>query len=118
MSNDTGIFESLTTEILIRLVIITEAICVLFAAIIYAQFSGLFFIYLPILLVVHLMTILALPSVFKKLKGDSKEELLGDSEETDNAQNDNKVDLWDRTAVGFYVFTNGIILFVLFVRLY
>ncbi|MFT5819092.1 MAG: hypothetical protein ACI8ZM_000314 [Crocinitomix sp.] len=118
MSNDTGIFSGLNTQLLMRLVIVIEFSCALFGAITYYQYSGWFFIYLPILLVVHLMTILALPSVFKKLKGKPKDEFLHSSAEMEVDENLNEIDLWDRASVGFYVFTNIFILILILSRLY
>jgi hypothetical protein len=113
VSNDTGIFSGLNTELLMRLVIIIETSCVLFCAIAYYQFPASFFIYLPILLVIHLMTLLALPSVFKKLKGDPNEKILHSSFEFEEDENLYEVDLWDRASVGFYVFANaGVVLFL------
>ncbi|NOQ73936.1 MAG: hypothetical protein GQ574_18160 [Crocinitomix sp.] len=118
MSNDTGIFKGLNTELLRRLVIVIEMSCVLFGAIIYYQFPGTFFMFSPMLIVVHLITLLALPAVFKKLNKESQKELLHFSGVEEQDENLNEIDLWDRTAVGFYVLTNAVIVVILFVTLF
>ncbi len=74
--------------------------------------------YLPWFLVVHALTVLALPSVFKKLKEETQQDLLHYSGVAEQEEGLNEIDLWDRAVVGFYVFSNGAILMVLLVTLY
>lgn len=112
MSNDTGIFEGLNSQILMRTVIIMETCCALFCGITYLKFPGLFFMYLPWFLVIHALTVMVLPSVFRKLNADSKQDLLHYSGAAEQEENLHEIDLWDRTVVGFYVFSNGVILLI------
>jgi ABC-type bacteriocin/lantibiotic exporter with double-glycine peptidase domain len=115
MASDLGIFNSLTSEFLRRIVIVIEVTCVLFGLIIYNQLPNVFFVFFPFLIAVHLLTLLALPSVFKKMNKEKQEELLHFSEVQDQDENLTDVDLWDRAAVGFYIVSNtGLIISIFY----
>jgi hypothetical protein len=107
---DFKILQNLNTELLRRLVIVVEMLSVVIAAGLYLQFRDVFFIYLPIVLVIHLLTIAALPSVFKKLNKEAQEDILHYSGVAEQEANLSKIDLWDLAVVGFYVISNGFLI--------
>ena len=115
---DLGLLKNLNTELLRRIVVTVEMSWILFSVIIYYQFSQLFFIYLPLLLVVNLLTMLPLPSVFKKLRKEAQEDLLHFSGVTEQEEGLADIDLWDRVSVGFYIVLNTVLFFVLLMVLF
>lgn len=117
-AEDLGIFKNLNTELLKRIVIITEITWVLFMAVLYFEFFGTFSLLFRVLLVAHLITIIGLPSIFSKLNQDRREESLHFSGVEEQDENLNDIDLWDRAVVGFYVLTNACVLLLLIVSLF
>ena len=118
MNNDLGILKNLTSELVKRIVIIIQMTCVLFAVVIYYSFAERFMIFGPWILVVNLLTLVGLPSVFRKLNSDLKEDVLHFSGAAEQDESLSDIDLWDRAVVGFYIFTNVSIILILFVLLF
>lgn len=104
-----------------RIVFILELVWVFAGAMVYYFFQDQFWMYLPLVAVINILTLTPLFGILKKLNNaDLVDSEVSLDSHLYNAESTSKLisDAWEKACVGYYVLTNGLLItFVLYLAI-